>query len=113
MRFFVGLLSAAFLAVALAGCGDKGPDDSQFEIGAPDVTVANTVRGALADIEPGADVAVAGQSLVENLEGMIDQPGAESHKETYQKILEAAKKLAEGDASQLKEMKTLAETLPK
>jgi hypothetical protein len=78
-----------------------------------DVTIANMVRDSVNRIEPGADPSQAGQMLVENLQNSIDDPGAQAHRETYEKILAAAKELAAGDKSKVQEIKTLAETLPK
>ena len=92
--------------------GQQGQDDSYYELGDAAVTAASEVRGAFDDMEPGTKTQV-GETLVENLEDMMDAQAVASHKDTYQNILDAAKKLAEGDKSQVAEITILAETLPK
>jgi hypothetical protein len=100
--------------VGMVGCGgSEGPPDSQFEMGPADISLANDVRAMLQNIEPTANPADIGQQMVENLQGMIEQPAAAKNKETYQKMLDAAKALASGDQAKLGELKQLADTLPK
>lgn len=110
-RFAILLL----LGIGLVGCqGDDLLEDERFQVTtSPQVILANDVRATVAGVEPGADPAPIGAELAETLEQEMDSPAVEGHKETYQKILAAAKELANGDASKLAEIRELAETLPK
>ena len=109
------LLAITFLAVTLIGCGGSdGPQDERFnQTVDPSISLANDVRAAITDLDPGTNLADVGAELAETLGEEMENPAIESNKETYEKIIAAANAMAAGDKSKLAEIKTLADSLPK